>query len=98
MTVRGERIGNEAEGWIALRWLEPFRKQKMKEMVESGMGGVGGPRFRQGRMRKSVEGLCYRSVFREGEVLDRAVLKELDLTASDVKHWRAMSELLTAFT
>lgn len=61
-------------------------------MLGSRMEDVGERRLRQGRTRESAEGFYSRRVFREEEVVESFVLKELELMAKKLVEREAVRE------
>lgn len=77
--------------------LGPFLEQAVKATVRVRTKGVGERKLRQGKTTKSAEGLNYRTLFRESEVGEFSVLKELEPTAKEMIGWEAENDRVTSY-
>lgn len=90
---RRKAQGNGKEK-VVLGWTEPFHGQRVKYMIRSSEMNAKPRQCRQGRGKKNLHGLYYRLFFSGSEVVDCAVLRQMNSTARAVLSLRALHEKL----
>lgn len=89
--VPSRGTGGSGEEKVLLGLAKPFRGQRVENMVRSATDNAQRWEFQEKGRKAGLQGFYYRRVFRITELVDCAVLKEINLTAREVLSQKALN-------
>lgn len=92
-----KRVGNKAEGCVFAGSLKPLFAQAAEELVATAVEDFEAQNVCQGTGKKGLEMFHYRRVFREDQVVECSMSKELMLAAGQMLRQKAAGQRVRRF-